>query len=78
MGFREIACILLGGLTGLLIALPWSFSSQDWPAFLAPILGGLLGLAVGYRQRGNVFFFYLCLISIIALATLLSSQLLGA
>lgn len=68
--FREISCVLLGGLVGVLIGLPWWLSSQS---IFLPLGAGLAGLFLGYRKRKSVFFFYLCLFSVVALSSLLSS-----
>ena len=77
MAFRELACIVLGGIAGLLIGLPWAFTPESSASLVAPVLFGILGAATGYRQRRSVFFFYLCLVSILILATLFSQQLGG-
>lgn len=65
--FYEVASILLGGLTGLLIAIP---SSKG----LLTVLGLIVGLAIGYRRRKSRIFFYFSGLCVLILLSLIVSQ----
>lgn len=71
---RQIACVVLGGMVGALIALPFALDPQANKPWIAPV-GFVLGLLLGYRKRNNAFFFYFCLIAAVVLACLLMGQM---
>lgn len=71
---RQIACVVLGGMVGALIALPFSLDPHANQTWIAPA-GFLMGLLLGYRKRNNAFFFYFCLIAAVVLACLLMGQM---
>lgn len=73
--FREISCIVLGAITGFLIGLPWALQAQGAVSIITPLLFAACGGLVGFRQRRNTLFFYLCLVCVVALASLLSRNL---
>lgn len=73
--FRELACVLLGGVCGFLASIPLVLSDILPAKFaLIPIftIGGSL---VGYRRRKSVVFFYFVLIAILVLTSILVFQL---
>lgn len=65
---------MLGAITGALIGLPWSATIGASYAAALVMVFAVLGGAVGYKKRKSTVFFYLCLVSVIALASLLSSN----
>lgn len=68
--FQEVATTILGGFTGCLLALP--FLTADSPATIVyALVGTALGLMLGYRRRQSRFFFYVCLLSVLVLSSLL-------
>ncbi|MBN8548274.1 MAG: hypothetical protein J0M12_03040 [Deltaproteobacteria bacterium] len=73
--FREIASILLGALTGALIGFPWVTSVDVSVAGLIVVISAILGGVIGYRKRRSTLFFYVCLIAVVGLATLLSTRI---
>jgi hypothetical protein len=73
--FREIVCVVLGAITAVLIALPVvTQEGAPSPIALLALFGGM-GALIGYRKRHSTFFFYLCLVSVIALSSLISYNL---
>ncbi len=71
--FYAIASIVMGAFVGLLIAIPITVSTTSRAVAGATLLGlPLLGLLSGYRRRHSRIFFYLCLIAIVVLSTILT------
>jgi hypothetical protein len=70
--FRHIATVLLGGITGFLIVLPFGLSQSPGLTPWYVLLGFALGTFAGYRRRNSRFFFYFCLAAIIMLSCLLT------
>lgn len=82
--FYAITTTIMGGIVGALVGLPFAGSSDpsaatDYPEIsvvhtLLLIILTLCGLFVGYRRRHSRTFFYLCLLSILILASVISSS----
>jgi uncharacterized membrane protein HdeD (DUF308 family) len=73
--FQSIASVVLGAITGLLIALPFSISGGAIVmGALFLILGGAAGAYIGYRRRENRAFLYLCFGAILILAGTISNS----
>ncbi len=70
--FRELSCILLGGLVGALIGTPVAAAVQPPASPLILIAALALGVAVGYRRRRSPGFFYFALLAVCILAGLLA------
>ena len=74
--FRALGCMILGALVASLIALPLVFNNPEAPSRIWLLLPALLmGALVGYRKRHSTFFFYFCLLAVLALSTLLMRQM---
>ena len=66
--------MLLSSLSAALISLPLVLGPQKLPAFLIAVFA-LMGALIGYRKRRSVLFFYVCLVTILALSTLISFKI---
>lgn len=69
--FREISAPVLGGMVGLFIAMPLAPGYSPAPALALLALFTTIGVAIGFRRRKSVIFFYFCLISAVLLAWIL-------
>jgi hypothetical protein len=70
--FNHFAAVMLGGISGFLIAAPLALSTATPLALIAGFAAGGL---VGYRRRNSRGFLYLCFIVVLVLAGVLSSSL---
>jgi hypothetical protein len=73
--FRSASSVVLGSLTGILIALPAALPLGAVGSAVVSIVAGAGGAAIGYRRRHSVGFFYFALICVLVLASLLSQSL---
>ena len=73
--FLQYATIGLSGMVGALIAIAWAPAAGANKGLGIILVGTAMGLLVGYRRRDSKFFFYLTLVCICALATVISFSL---
>ena len=72
---RRAATVVLSGIVGMLIGMPVSGSAgSPLSAALIVVAFGALGTAAGYRRRRSRAFFYLTLVALLGLATILMSS----
>ena len=76
--FREISATVLGGMLGLMIALPLVGNQSRFAASAICLIFCALGGVGGYRRRHSTMFFYFLLVGVVTLATLLSKLLYSA
>ncbi len=76
--FYAFLGIILGGLSGILISVPISFSLMESGSSSASLAGalisplfGLIGLRVGYLRRHSRLFFYTSFLTVLLLSTML-------
>ena len=72
--FLQYATIGLSGMVGALIAIAWAPAAGASKGLGIILLGTIMGLLVGYRRRDSKFFFYLTLVCICALSSVISFQ----
>lgn len=72
--FQAIATIVLATLMGYLIVLPIVLSATPNQSTPLLIIGPMAGGMVGYRNRHSRFFFYLTIVGVLTLSTILSFQ----
>lgn len=80
--FRSVACIVLGGVVGLLIGLPISLHLPSPLSVAIPLASLALGIISGYRHRQSIVFFYfalacVCVLSAVVGTTGLSTEFSG-
>ncbi len=73
--FRVIANIILSALVGLLIAVPLSIGMSIGANLAILLLFSALGALIGYKRRSSHAFFYLSLVSILVLSSVLSRSI---
>ncbi|MCB0328128.1 MAG: hypothetical protein KDD70_00655 [Bdellovibrionales bacterium] len=66
--FQWIASVVLGTITGLLIALPISQGESVFSGPIVLLASGMAGALIGYRRKDSRAFLYLCFATILLLA----------
>jgi len=69
--FYQISSVVLGTLAGLLIAVPISINMGPGMAPVFLLLFGLVGGLMGYRRRDSRVFFYLSIVSVLVLSSII-------
>ena len=73
--FLTITSVLAGSLAGFLIAVPLTAHTAGALSVFALSASTGLGLLMGYKQRGNRVFFYVALVTILLLSTIIIQNL---
>ena len=73
--FQSLATITLAGFTGLLISIPLIVSSSLAVAIATSLFFSAAGFRIGYRKRHNKIFFYITLVSVLVLASLITGKM---
>jgi len=69
--FYQVSSVMLGSIAGVLIAVPVSSSIESaWGALLL-LLFGLAGVLMGYRRRDSRMFFYLSIVCVLVLSSVI-------
>lgn len=69
--FYTGASILFGALAAALIALPLAIWKEN---STYPLISAIFGALIGYKNRANRLFFYLSIVTILVLTSLISTQ----
>ena len=73
--FQAFATIVLSGMIGVLFSFPLVSSSSRSVSLATMVAFGLMGMSIGYRRRESKFFFYICLVSVLVLSSIISGQM---